>query len=344
MPTPHIDQTYMQRCLDLAQLGIQQVAPNPMVGSVIVHEGKIIGEGYHRKYGEAHAERNAIDSVTDKKLLENATLYVNLEPCAHYGKTPPCASLIAQHRIPRVVIGMLDPFEQVAGKGVKMLKEAGIQVRIGVLENACFDLNRRFITFHTQKRPYIILKWAESSDGFIDAEHDAPTWLTNEEARVFVHKMRAEAAAVMVGRVAAQKDNPKLTTRSWSGRNPVRISLDRDLRLPATHHLLDGSTPSIIFTSQARASTPNCHYVTLDFRARVIEQCLDYLHKNQLSSLIVEGGEILLNSFIQASLWDEAWQFIGSAFLQSGTKSPTMHRPPENSIMLGNVKLNTYRR
>lgn len=339
---PHTDALYMQRCLDLALIGIQNAAPNPMVGSVIVHNGKIIGEGYHKKCGEAHAEVNAINSVVDKDLLKESTLYVNLEPCAHYGRTPPCALLIIQHRIPKVVIGCVDPFAKVAGKGIAMMREAGIEVTTGILEKDSLFLNRRFMTFHEKKRPYIILKWAESLDGFIDSDNDTPTWLTNEESRVLVHKMRAEESAIMVGKVAAKKDNPSLTTRSWDGPNPVRVTLDKKLKLPTTHHLYDGLVPTIIFTEKERKSSPNLTYVTIDFNANVLEQCMTYLYQNMLTSLIVEGGRILLNSFIKAKLWDEAWQFIGTSILHSGTSAPMLNATPKNIIMVEEVKLNTY--
>ncbi len=332
----------MQRCLDLALLGIQDAAPNPMVGSVIVHNGKIIGEGYHQRYGEAHAEVNAINSVVDKSLLKDATLYVNLEPCAHYGKTPPCSLLIIKHKIPKVVIGCVDPFAKVAGKGIAMMEEAGIKVTTGILEKESLSLNRRFMTFHEKKRPYVILKWAESKDGFIATDKDTPTWLTNEESRVLVHKMRAEEAAIMVGKVAAKKDNPSLTTRSWEGPNPVRITLDKKLRLPTTHHLFDTQVQTLIFTEKEKESSPNLTYVTIDFKADVLEQCMAYLHDNMLTSSIVEGGEILLNSFIKKGLWDEAWQFIGTGILESGTSAPVLNATPQKTMMIEEVKLNTY--
>lgn len=332
----------MQRCLDLALLGIQDAAPNPMVGSVIVYDDQIIGEGYHQKYGEAHAEVNAINSVKDKSQLKEATLYVNLEPCAHYGKTPPCSLLIVQHKIKRVVVACVDPFAKVAGKGIQTMQNAGIEVSVGVLEEESLWLNRRFITFHDKKRPYIILKWAESLDGYIDSNKDTPTWLTNEESRVIVHKMRAEESAIMVGKVAAKKDNPSLTTRVWDGPNPVRITLDKKLKLPLSHHLFDGKVPTIVFTEKEKASTHNLSYVTINFKENVLEQCMALFYKENLTSLIVEGGEILLNSFIKQGLWDEAWQFIGTPILHSGTSAPVLNATPQKSIMIDDVKLNTY--
>ncbi len=338
-----IDEQYMQRCLDLAQLGIQGAAPNPMVGSVIVHNGKIIGEGYHRKCGEAHAEVNAINSVEDKSLLLESTLYVNLEPCSHYGKTPPCSLLIVKHNIQRVVVGCIDPFAKVSGRGIKIMQDGGVDVTIGVLEKESLQLNKRFITFHEKKRPYIILKWAESKDGFIDTENDAPAWLTNEVSRVLVHKMRAEEAAIMVGTNTAVKDNPVLTTRVWEGRNPVRIALDRNLRIPHTHHLFDGQAQTIIFTSEKKKSEKNIEYVTIDFDGDIIEQCISCFYDKQLTSLIVEGGQQLLNAFIEKGLWDEAWQFVGTDMLKDGVKAPLLYNAIfQTALCLENVKLNIY--
>ena len=223
-----------------------------------------------------------------------------------------------------------------------MLKEAGINVTTGILEKESLGLNRRFMTFHAKKRPYIILKWAESLDGFIDTDKEIPTWLTNEESRVLVHKLRAEEAAIMVGRVAAEKDNPSLTTRSWDGPNPVRITLDKKLKLPTTHHLFDGKVATLIFTEKEKESSPNLTYVTIDFEKDILKQCMDYLYKNMLTSLIVEGGEILLNSFIKEGLWDEAWQFIGTSTLETGTSAPLLSATPKHTMMVKEVKLNTY--
>lgn len=340
--TNNQDAIFMNRCLELASLGKSDAAPNPMVGSVIVHNNKIIGEGYHQKYGEAHAEVNAINSVKDRSLLTSATLYVNLEPCAHYGKTPPCALLIKECKIPRVVIGCVDPFAKVAGKGIAILREAGVEVAVGVLEKESLALNKRFITFHEKKRPYIILKWAESADGFIDGFGEKPMWLTNDESRCLVHKMRAEEAAIMVGTTTAIKDNPSLTTRAWSGPSPVRVALDRQLKIPATHQLLDGSTRTIIFTQESRESYNNTEFVTLDYSEDIISQCLDFLYKEGLNSLIVEGGAKLINSFIEQDLWEEAWQYIGQVKLIDGINSPKLTTTPDKSLDINNTVLNVY--
>lgn len=249
-----IDEKYMRRCIQLARNGICHTAPNPMVGAVIVRDGKIIGEGYHVRCGEGHAEVNAIASVKDESLLKEATIYVSLEPCSHYGKTPPCADLIIRKGIPRVVVGCVDPFSLVAGRGIQKLRDAGIEVTVGVLEKECRELIRAFITFNVKKRPYITLKWAQSADGFIDIRRDegAPVRLSTPLSILAVHKMRAEQKAILVGRRTALLDNPSLTVREWYGQNPLRLVIDRQLTLPPHLHLFDGSTPTLVFTEKKR--------------------------------------------------------------------------------------------
>ena len=248
------DENYMMRCLELAEHGRQTVAPNPMVGSVIVHDGKIIGEGFHRKYGGPHAEVNAINSVENQKLLKHSTLYVNLEPCAHHGKTPPCSDLIIAKQIPKVVIGSKDIFAKVAGKGIEKMKNAGIDIKVGVLEKESLELNKRFFIFHEQKRPYIILKWAETIDGYIDIdrkkENNGISWITHPYLRIPVHKWRSEEAGIIIGTNTALNDNPKLNTRLWYGKNPVRFVLDRNLSLPSDLSIFDGEIPTYIFTEK----------------------------------------------------------------------------------------------
>ncbi len=334
---------YMQRCLELAQMGIRNAAPNPMVGSVIVHNGKIIGEGYHMQYGGPHAEVNAVNSVKNPELLPESTLYVNLEPCAHYGKTPPCSLLIIQNKIPKVVIGCVDTFSKVSGKGIEMMEKAGIEVTTGILEKESRELNKRFFTFHEQKRPYIILKWAETSDGFIDKEGNEPgAWITDDVCRVAVHKMRAEEAAIMVGTNTALIDNPALNVREWTGNNPVRIVLDRTLRLPGNLRLFDGSQPTIVFTEKEKEAGNNLSYVTLDFSQNVIPQILEHLYRQNLTSLIVEGGTRLLQSFIDMNLWDEAFRFIGPTRFETGIKGPKLAAVPTHTTSIGNSKLFAY--
>jgi len=244
-------QLFMQRCLDLALLGIGDVAPNPMVGCVIVHEGIVIGEGYHEKYGGPHAEVNAILSVKNPELLAHSTLYVSLEPCAHFGKTPPCSDLIIKNQIPKVVIGTVDPFAEVSGKGIERMRKSGIEVEVGVLEKKCRNLNRRFFTFHEKKRPYIILKWAQTLDGFIDTdrtETQHPTWITNALSKRLVHKQRSEESAILIGTNTAEYDNPALTVREWTGSQPIRMVIDRLGRLDSSLQIFDGIVPTWVFT------------------------------------------------------------------------------------------------
>lgn len=322
-----VDEKYMQRCLELAKSGFGTAAPNPMVGSVVVHNNKIIGEGYHHKCGEAHAEVNAINSVKDKSLLKESTIYVNLEPCAHYGKTPPCAELIVKNKIPKVVIGCIDSFAKVAGKGIEILKNAGCDVKTGILEKESLDLNKRFFTYHSKRRPYIILKWAETTDGFIDIERapDSPIeqhWITNELSKKLVHKWRTEEDAFMVGTNTAQNDNPRLTVRDWSGRNPVRIILDRSLRLNKELHIFNQEAWTIIFNSKETRSENNLEFIKVDFNENILNNILEHLYNLEIQSVVVEGGLQLLQSFIDQKLWDEARVFIGNKKFYSGIKAP----------------------
>lgn len=320
------EEKYMRRCIQLAQNGLCNAAPNPMVGAVIVCDGKIIGEGYHVRCGEAHAEVNAIRSVKDESLLKRATIYVSLEPCSHYGKTPPCADLIIEKGIPRVVIGCQDPFSKVAGRGIQKLKEAGREVVTGVLEEECRHLIRRFITFHTQHRPYITLKWAESADGFIDLNRDGgkPVLLSTAATSMLVHKKRAEHSAILVGTRTAELDNPSLTVRHWHGRSPVRLVLDRSLRLPASLRLFDGEVPTLVFTEQPHPPLPNVTYLTINYRTDILPQIMHLLYERNLQSLLVEGGSFMLQSFINAGLWDEAFVEESPILLSSGVKAPEM--------------------
>lgn len=318
------EEQYMQRCIQLAQNGRCNAAPNPMVGAVIVCDGKIIGEGYHVRCGEAHAEVNAIRSVKDASLLKRSTIYVSLEPCSHYGKTPPCADLIIEKQIPRIVIGCRDPFSKVAGRGIQKLKDAGREVIVGVLEAECRQLIRRFITFHTLQRPYITLKWAESSDRYMDIsrEDGSPVILSSPLTSMLVHKKRAEHSAIMVGTHTAKLDNPSLTVRHWHGRSPVRIVLDREQELSPDLHLFDGSIPTLVFTEKQHEALPNTEYLPIDYGRDILPQIMDALYARGLQSLLVEGGSILLQSFIDADLWDEIFVEEAPVLLHSGVKSP----------------------
>ncbi|MBE6311777.1 MAG: bifunctional diaminohydroxyphosphoribosylaminopyrimidine deaminase/5-amino-6-(5-phosphoribosylamino)uracil reductase RibD [Bacteroidales bacterium] len=304
------EEEYMRLCIELARKGMGYVAPNPMVGAVIVCNGEVIGSGYHQKFGEAHAEVNAIASVENKALLKQSTMYVNLEPCSHYGKMPPCALAIAEAGIPRVVIGNKDPFAKVNGSGMELLKDKGVEVLCGVLERECKDLNKRFFTFHTKRRPYITLKWAQSADGFVDGKRisadDEPIQISNEETKIDLHRMRAEETAILVGTTTAMLDNPRLTVRYCEGPSPVRILIDRLLKIPTTYHLFDGTVRTIVFTEQEDAEPmPNVTYKKINFSDNPFRQVLDALYDENLISLIVEGGTATHNSFLRQNLWDE---------------------------------------
>ncbi len=343
------DEKYMARCIELARLGAIGVSPNPMVGCVIVHKGHIIGEGYHEKYGEAHAEVNAIRSVKNPDLLKQSTLYVSLEPCAHHGKTPPCSDLIVEKQLARVVIGTIDPFAEVAGKGIEKLISNGVDVKLGVLENECLELNKRFFTFHNKKRPYILLKWAQTADGFIDKERDTkhygqPTWITGKDALVRVHEMRAMEDAILVGTRTAEKDNPSLTTRLVEGKNPLRLVLDRNLKLPHSLHLFDNSTPTLVINSVKSEKNGNIEYARIDYSKNVPEQVLEILYRKEKLSLIVEGGKHLLQSFIESGLWDEAHVYTGGdTFFEKGVAAPVLKGTPKHNEIIGKDFLQVYR-
>ena len=318
------EEFFMNRCLELASKGLERVSPNPMVGSVIVYENKIIGEGYHMKYGKEHAEVNAIASVKDKSLLKDSTLYVNLEPCAHFGKTPPCSNLIIEHKIPKVVIGCVDTFSDVNGKGIMKMEKAGIKVSIGVLEKESRELNKRFFNFHEKKRPYIILKWAESKDGFIaPKDQTAPFWMTCSDSKKLVHQYRAEEDAILVGRITAEKDNPSLTVREVTGKNPTRIVIDKDLKLSKKLNLFNNQAKTIIFNSIKTEEIDSNYYIKIDFN-NLIENILQELYKQNIQSLIIEGGAKTLQSFIDKKLWEEARIFTANRTLVEGVKAPTL--------------------
>jgi diaminohydroxyphosphoribosylaminopyrimidine deaminase/5-amino-6-(5-phosphoribosylamino)uracil reductase len=326
----HKDEIYMQRCLELAALGSGKTYPNPMVGSVIVHQDKIIGEGWHQKAGEAHAEVNAVASVKDKLLLKESTLYVNLEPCAHYGKTPPCAELIIKHQIPNVVVGCVDTFSEVSGKGIEMMRKAGASVKVGVLEEACKSSHKRFFTFHEKKRPYIILKWAQTQDGFIaplEQKEGEAFWITSPESKKLVHKWRTEEASILVGTNTAAKDNPALTARLWNGNQPLRLVIDRSLRLKDSLQLFDGSSETIVFTEQSKEHSNSTEYQNIDFSS-LHQEMMSELYKRNIHSVIIEGGRETLQSFIDLNLWDEARVFIGECKLTAGISAPVLPVKP----------------
>ena len=323
---------YISRCLQLAELGAGYVAPNPMVGAVLVCDDKIIGEGYHRHYGEAHAEPNAINSVKDKDLLKQSTLYVNLEPCSHYGKTPPCADLIVSSGIPRVVIGTLDPNPKVAGRGVEILRKAGVEVVVGVLEAECRELNKRFFIFQEQKRPYVLLKWAQTQDGFMDRVRttvtEPPLQISNNITRQLTHKMRSENQSILVGANTVLLDNPSLTVRNWSGKSPVRIGIDRQRRIPDDFNLLDGSISTIIFTEKDEVNKLHVEFVKIDFSTNSVKNILSEIYKRNIHSVLVEGGPTILNSFIESGLWDEANIEIAPLRIAEGMAAPVLQLQP----------------
>ena len=318
----------MRRCLELAKNGLGTTYPNPMVGSVIVCDGKIIGEGWHKKSGEPHAEVNAVNSVKDKYLLKKSTIYVSLEPCSHFGKTPPCCDLIIENKIPNVVVGTVDSNIKVAGNGIKKLIEAGAKVTVGILEEECKELNKRFFTFHEKKRPYVILKWAESKDGFIaplSKSEQKPVWITNKFSRQLVHKWRSEEQAILVGTNTVIEDNPKLDVRDWTGKNPIRIVLDQNNRIPKESHILDNQVKTIIFSDIPKATKEeNTTFESIDFKQNLAEQILNVLYKYQIQSVIIEGGSRTLQTFIDENLWDEARVFIGNNNFETGIKAPIL--------------------
>lgn len=314
-----ISEAYMQRCLLLARQGAGNVAPNPMVGAVLVYNDRIIGEGYHQQYGHAHAEVNCVNSVReqDKHLIPLATMYVSLEPCAHYGKTPPCADLIIKMKIRLVVIACEDPFKEVAGKGIQKLKDAGIEVITGILEKAGLELNKRFFTFHQKQRPFIILKWAQTGDHKIAHSKGARLLISNEETNRLVHRWRSEEAAILVGTNTALLDNPSLTTRLWPGNNPVRLVIDRDLKLPPTLHLFDGTVRTIVFNA-VKHEEEDFFYYGLNNLENFIPEMLDALYRMNIQSVLAEGGASLLQAFIESGHWDEA-RIITNQELHIGT-------------------------
>ena len=321
----------MERCIELAKNGFGTTYPNPLVGSVIVCNDQIIGEGWHKKSGEPHAEVNAINSVKDKSLLKKSTIYVSLEPCSHFGKTPPCCDLIIEHKIPNVVIGTIDPFALVSGNGIKKLQENGKNVAFGILENQCNELNKRFFTFHQKKRPYIILKWAETSDGFIaptTKNEQKPVWITNEFSRQLVHKWRSEEQAILIGTQTAIDDNPKLNTRDWKGNNPVRIVIDKNNRISKENHIFDNQAKTIVISENV-----------IDFNKNIASEIAGYLFTHQIQSVIIEGGRQTLQTFIDANLWDEARIFKGNALFNNGIKAPVLNRNPIRKEQICNDEL-----
>lgn len=328
----------MQRCIELAKLGAGSVAPNPMVGAVLVHNDRIIGEGYHMQYGQAHAEVNCINSVAaaDEKFIPESTIYVSLEPCAHHGKTPPCADLIIRKKISTVVIGCRDPFIEVDGKGIEKLLAAGIKVIQPVLEAECKNLNERFLTFHIQHRPFIILKWAQTANGFIGNDDHSRLLISNEYTNRLVHKWRSEEAAILVGTNTALFDDPSLTTRLWKGNNPARLLIDMDLRLPSSLQLFDGSVRTIVFNSVKHEERGSLLYYQCTKDVSIVHQICNALYQLNMQSVLIEGGAQILQSFIDEKMYDEV-RIITNTSLRTkkGIPAPVI----ENIALLGSMEL-----
>ena len=318
------DEKYIARCLQLANAGAGYVAPNPMVGAVLVYENKIIGEGYHQKYGQAHAEVNCINDVAEENraLINQSTLYVSLEPCSHFGKTPPCTNLIIEKKIPKVIIGCKDIFKEVSGRGIQKLKDAGIEVITGVLENECVELNKRFFTFHEKFRPYIILKWAQSMNGKIGATGKERVLISNDYSSRLVHKWRSEEAAILIGTNTALKDDPLLTTRLWHGKNPVRIIIDKELRLPSTLKVFNGETKTMVYNLLKNSNEETLVHIKLE-KENFIDGLIQSLFEMNIQSILVEGGSKTIQSFIDNDLWDEARVITNEELIiENGLNSP----------------------
>ncbi len=322
------DRKYMKRAIELASLATGNTWPNPLVGAVIVHKNKIIGEGYHTRAGEPHAEVMAINSLKDKKLLTNATMYVNLEPCSHYGRTPPCAKRIIEEKIPRVIIGSIDPSQSVGGKGIRMLIDAGVEVKTGILEEDSRELNKRFFTYHEKGRPYIILKWAQSADGYIDRlrvnNQKGPNWITGVEERILVHKWRAEEDAILIGDKTACNDDPALDVKLWKGKNPRRFVLSDSSDLPHELKIFRGTPTTVIFSTNPPEERGKAEYISVSSRKEALAEAMSFMHKKEIQSVIVEGGYEVLSQFIDAGLWDEARIFTGKVVFGKGLKAPVI--------------------
>jgi diaminohydroxyphosphoribosylaminopyrimidine deaminase / 5-amino-6-(5-phosphoribosylamino)uracil reductase len=341
------DTKFMRRCIELASKAAGLTYPNPMVGSVIVHEGKIIGEGYHLKAGGPHAEVNAINSVRNRDLLKSAAIYVNLEPCSHFGKTPPCADFIIENSIPRVVVGTLDSNERVSGKGISRLRDAGCDVTSGVAEKECRNLNSRFFTFHEKKRPYIILKWAMSADGFIDIERKAgqpagPNWITGKPERILVHRWRAMEQAILVGGETARIDNPLLNVRDWTGPSPLRLILSSSGSAGFQHSNSETPGSAVVFTHNANAEITNAVKVVLDRNTASSLQVAQYLYSKGIQSLLIEGGAMILNHFLSTGLWDEARVFTGDKLFHEGLRAPDITGEYSETSVFSSSRLITY--
>lgn len=336
----------MMRCIELAKKGLGTTYPNPLVGSVIVYNNEIIGEGWHFEAGMPHSEVNAIQSVSNQSLLKDATIYVSLEPCSHFGKTPPCADLIIDKGIKNIVIGSLDPNPKVAGKGAAKLRAAGCNVIENVLKKECNELNKRFFSYHSKKRPFIILKWAQTQDGFIapkDKKLTEPVWITNQQSRQLAHKWRAKEQAILVGTQTVLDDNPSLTTRDWQGNSPIRIVLDRNLKIPSEASVLDGSIQTIIITEKESENRNNLTFEIINFSKDISSQICDLLYKYKIQSVIIEGGAKTIQTFIDTNLWDDAKVFTGESVFKDGTSAPVLNSKISSEEKIKNDILRIYK-
>lgn len=337
---------YIRRCLEIAKLGNGSVSPNPMVGAVIVVNDEIIGEGFHRKYGEPHAEVNAINSVKNQTLLTQATIYVSLEPCSHFGKTPPCADLIIEKQIPRVVIAAIDSNSVVCGNGISKLKAAGIDVITGVLEHESNELNKAFNTFQIHKRPFIILKWAETLDGFIDKQRNSANIsalkISNQETSIWVHQLRSEVDAILIGKNTGLLDNPNLNTRKWKGKNPTRVVIDRKLSIPNNFHIYNQEVPTLIFNDIKSGKDGIVEFIHVSETDSLNKIILKELYLRDFQSVLVEGGAKTIQSFIDQGLWDKMYQIKGHFSIQSGVSAPILSIDPISSQSIGNNKIHYY--
>ncbi len=335
----------MARCLELAEKGKGSVSPNPLVGAVIVHNNQIIGEGYHQQYGGPHAEVNAVNSVNNMALLKESTIYVSLEPCNHFGKTPPCSHLIVKHQIPRVVIANVDPFAAVNGTGIEHLKNNGVEVITGILDKEAAFINRRFLTFHTKKRPYVILKWAQTNNGFMDIDRShSPTksyWITTPESKRLSHQWRAEEDAILVGYNTVKNDNPSLTTREVNGKNPIRIIIDPQLQLKKDKAIFDGSSKTIIINEVENNSADHVQYKNVN-SVKSVAEILNVLYEQNIQSVIIEGGKATLQQFMEANIWDEARVLTAEKEFESGLAAPKLSQRPATTSLIDTDTLSIY--
>lgn len=344
-----LSEYYMSRCLELAKKGIPSTLPNPSVGAVLVYQGRIIGEGYTSPYGGNHGEVNCLNSVKEKDLIPFSTLYVSLEPCSHIGKTPPCADLIIQHKIPKVVVGCLDTFSEVSGRGIERLRQHGVEVELNVLEKECRELNKRFFTFHEKKRPFILLKWAETADKFIAPRpslHEKERWITGSEANQFTHSLRATERAIVVGKNTVLTDNPSLTTRNYPGDNPIRIVIDRKLETWKSEEdfsIYQPNSVTWILNEERNFKENSVEGIQISFEKNVLNQLIDVLTKRTVQSLIVEGGRATLQQFLDQELWDEAYVLSADKTFGDGLKAPRIEKPVSDFFEVGKNKVSLYK-